>query len=74
MPGSLQFYPTTDHHLQDVIVKNKELPSVVKLASFILNHRKLMNFRLNSLCDQFVFLHLKKIAYGYLELIDSKNS
>ena len=60
MPGSLQFYPTTDHHLQDVIVKNKELPSVVKLASFILNHRKLMNFRFQN--NYSIFYSDKKIA------------
>ena len=31
-----------------------------------------MNFNFNSLCDQFVFWHLKKIVHGYLELIDSQ--
>ena len=32
-----------------------------------------MNFNFNSLCDQFVFWHLKKISHGYLELIDSQD-
>ena len=32
----------------------------------------IMNFNFNSLCDQFVFWHLKKIVHGYLELIDSQ--
>ena len=31
-----------------------------------------MNLSLNYLADQFVFRNLKKISYGYLELIDSK--
>tara|TARA_B110000438_G_scaffold46220_1_gene46377 strand:- start:167 stop:1354 length:1188 start_codon:yes stop_codon:yes gene_type:complete len=31
-----------------------------------------MNLNINHLSDQFVFWNLKKISYGYLELIDSK--
>ena len=31
-----------------------------------------MNISLNNLADQFVFSNLKKISYGYLELIDTK--
>ena len=30
-----------------------------------------MNFKLNILCDQFIFWNLKKIKNGYLELINS---
>jgi cyclopropane-fatty-acyl-phospholipid synthase len=33
-----------------------------------------MNLNLNYLADQFVFWNLKKISYGYLEIIDSKGS
>ena len=33
-----------------------------------------MNLSLNHLADQFVFLNLKKISYGYLELTDSKGT
>lgn len=33
-----------------------------------------MNLNFNSLADQFVFSNLKKISYGYLELIDSKKN
>ena len=32
-----------------------------------------MNFNLNYFADQFIFYNLKKITYGYLELIDSNN-
>ena len=31
-----------------------------------------MYLNLNYLCDQFVFLNLKKISYGYLKLIDAR--
>ena len=31
-----------------------------------------MQLNFNYICDKFVFLNLKKISYGYLELIDSK--
>ncbi len=31
-----------------------------------------MNLKLNSIADKFVFWNLKKISYGFLELIDSK--
>ncbi len=33
-----------------------------------------MNFGFNDLSDKFVFWNLEKIAYGYLELVDSKGS
>ena len=33
-----------------------------------------MNSNFNNLADQFVFSNLKKISYGYLELIDSKKN
>ncbi len=33
-----------------------------------------MNLNFNNLADQFVFSNLKKISYGYLELIDSKKN
>ena len=31
-----------------------------------------MNLNLNYLADRFIFWHLKKISYGYLELVDSR--
>ena len=33
-----------------------------------------MNLSLDHLADKFVFWNLKKIAYGYLELTDSKDN
>ena len=33
-----------------------------------------MNFSLNHLSDKFIFWNLKKISYGYLELIDSRGN
>ena len=33
-----------------------------------------MNLSINHFADQFIFWNLKKISYGYLELIDSKGN
>ena len=32
-----------------------------------------MNLNINYLADQFVFYNLKKINYGYLEIVDSND-
>jgi len=39
LPGSLQFYPTTDQYLQELIDKNHDKQYMVKLANFILENR-----------------------------------
>lgn len=46
MPGSLMFYPTTDHYLINLKEKNKGLPDLTYLAQFIIENRRNMKFRM----------------------------
>ena len=45
MPGSLMFYPTTDQHLIKIKQQYSDARNMVKLADFIMKHRKEMKFR-----------------------------
>ena len=46
MPGSLMFYPTTDEHLNKLKQQYHDAPDINHLASFIMNNRKKLKFRM----------------------------
>ena len=65
LPNSLCFYPTTDQYLQDLIEKNFDKPSIVRLAKFILNNRTLMKFRIQDKIQ--IFYSGENLAHELIE-------
>ena len=65
LPGSLQFYPTTDQYLQDKIKTSNNMPSVTRLAKFIINNRSNMKFRFQEKYS--IFYSNKDLAQELIE-------
>jgi hypothetical protein len=65
LPGSLQFYPTTDQYLQELINDNIDKPDMIELAGFILTHRTSMKFRMQDKTQ--IFYSDKKLAHELIE-------
>ena len=65
LPGSLCFYPTTDHYLQKLIEMNFDKPDMVRLARFILKNRTVMKFRIQDKIQ--IFYSDKSLAHELIE-------
>ena len=65
LPGSLCFYPTTDHYLQNLIEMNFDKPDMVRLARFILRNRTSMKFRIQDKIQ--IFYSDKNLAHELIE-------
>ena len=65
MPGSVQFYPTTNEHLISLKKRHYDTPDMVYLADFIMQNRQKMKFRFQD--RKSMFYTDKKLAQQLIE-------
>ncbi len=65
MPGSIQFYPTTNEHLISLKKRHYDTLDIVYLANFIMQNRHKMKFRFHD--KRSMFYSDKKLAQQLIE-------